>query len=288
MISNLVISIILIFFLQCCFLNSSIAQEIKPNSKVDTLQVDVDNHKMSMYVSGTGKYTVVLEAGGSSNHKCWRAIDTSIAKITRVISYDRPGYLKSEVCEKTRDAVTIAKELKEALQKSGYPPPYILVGWSMGGAFARVFCGLYPESVAGLILVDPTPEDVYARAAKEFPELMAEDSIYMKEIIASKNRPGERGEMIVFDSSMNQARLSDASHSTPTTLLIAAYGKAPGKFENDPNHPMNRSWVEELIKWAGKRPNLHYKIIKNSGHHIAKLRPEVVINAITEMIGQVK
>jgi pimeloyl-ACP methyl ester carboxylesterase len=288
MTSNLVISIVLIFCLQCCFLNSSIAQEIKPSSKFDTLQVDVDNHKMSMYVSGTGKYTVVLEAGGSSNHNCWRTIDTAITKITRVISYDRPGYLKSEVCEKTRDAVTIAKELKEALQKSGYPPPYILVGWSMGGAFARVFCGLYPESVAGLILVDPTPEDVYARAAKEFPEVMAEDSIYMKEIMNSKNRPGERGEMIVFDSSMNQARRSDASHSTPTTLLIAAYGKALGEFENDPNHPMNGSWVEELVKWAGKRPNLQYKVISNSGHHIAKLRPEVVLYAISEMILQLK
>jgi pimeloyl-ACP methyl ester carboxylesterase len=241
-----------------------------------------------MYVSGTGKYTVVLEAGGASSHKCWRTIDTSIAKIARVISYDRPGYLKSEICEKTRDAVTIAKELKQALQKSGYPPPYILVGWSMGGAYARVFCGLYPESVVGLVLVDPTPEEVYARGEKEFPELLAEDSIYMKELLASKNRPGERGENIVFEASMNQARLSDAAHSTPTTLLIAAYGKAPGEFENDPDNPMNRIWVEELIKWAEKRPDLQYKVIKNSGHHIANLRPEVVINAITEMIEQLR
>lgn len=288
MYSKILRLLIFIFCVQFYFLNASFAQEIRPSSKVDTLQVDVDNHKISMFVSGTGKYTVVLEAGGSSNHKCWRTIDTAIAKITRVITYDRPGYLKSEICEKTRDAITIAKELKEALQKSGYPPPYILVGWSMGGAFARVFCGLYPETVAGSVLVDPTPEDVYARAAKEFPELMAEDSVYMKEIMDSKDRPGERGEMIVFDSSMNQARLSDATHSTPTTLLIAAYGKAPGKFENDPNNPMNRTWVEELVKWADKRPNLQYKIIKNSGHHIAKLRPEIVINAISEMINQLK
>lgn len=285
---KVLISIISIFCVQFSFLNASIAQEIKSNSKVDTLQVEVDNHKMSMYVSGTGRYTVVLEAGGASNHKCWRTIDTAIAKIAHVISYDRPGYLNSEICAKTRDAVTVAKELKQALQKSGYQPPYIFVGWSMGGAFARVFCGLYPESVAGLVLVDPTPEDVYARVEKEFPELLTEDFIYMKELLASKNRPGELGENIVFDSSMNQARLSDATHSTPTTLLIAAYGKAPGASENDPDNPMNRIWVEELIKWAGKRPNIQYKVIKNSGHHIAKLRPEVVITAITEMIEKLK
>ncbi len=238
-----------------------------------------------MYVAGSGKYTVILEAGGASNHRCWRTIDTQVAKITRVISYDRPGYLKSELCEKTRDAITIAKELKQALQSAGYPPPYILVGWSMGGAFARVFCGLYPESVVGLLLVDPTPEDVYARVEKEYPELLAEDSIYMKELLASKDRPGERAENIVFDSSMNQARRSDASHSTSTTLLIATYGKAPGEFVNDLNNPINRTWVEELEKWAAKRPNLKYKLI-DCGHHIAKLKPEIVINAISEMIEQ--
>ncbi len=256
--------------------------------QIDTLQINVDNHKMSMYISGTGKHTVILEAGGASNHRCWSKIDTQLAKITRVISYDRPGYSKSEMCTKQRDAVTVAKELKQALQIAGYPPPYILVGWSLGGAFARVFCGLYPESVAGLVLVDPTPEEVYSRVEKEYPELLAEDSLYMKELLASTNRPAERAENLVFDTSMNQARISDATHSTPTTLLIAAYGKAPGDSDTDPNNPINRLWVEELIKWAAKRPNLQYSVITNSGHHITKERPEIVIKAITEMIGKLK
>lgn len=285
MIRRIFIAIVSFFYLQLLHLNSLYAQKIP----IDTLQVTVDNHKMSMYVSGKGKYTVVLEAGGASNHRCWKTIDTQIAKTTRVISYDRPGYLKSEMCEKTRDAVTVAKELKLALQIAGYPPPYILVGWSMGGAFARVFCGLFPKSVVGLILVDPTPEDVYGRLRREFPELMLEDSIsFAKELLASKNRPGEFAEYTVFDSSMNQARRSDAFHSTPTELLMSPYGKAPDKFENDANHPINRLWVEELVKWTAKRPNLQYKVIENSGHHIAKEKPEIVMKAIAEMIERLK
>ena len=272
------------------------AQELRGNQNIgkaislhaDTLQIIVDNHKMSMYVSGTGKYTVILEAGGASNHGCWRAIDKPLAKITRVISYDRPGYLKSEMCEKQRDAITVARELKEALQTAGFPPPYILVGWSLGGAFARVFCGLYPESTAGLVLIDPTPEDVYSRVEKEYPELMAEDSLYMKKLLASTNRPGERAENVVFDTSMYQARISDTKHAIPTSLLIAAYGKGYGDGEIDPNSPVNRLWAEELIKWAAKRPNLQYSVVKNSGHHIAKERPEIVLKAITDMIDKLK
>lgn len=75
---------------------------------------------------------------------------------------------------------------------------------------------------------------------------MKEDSIYMQEILTSTDRPGEREEMRVFDTSMQQAKLSDAAHTTPTTLLIAAYGKAPGDGEKDLNHPMNFTWVDEL------------------------------------------
>ena len=195
--------------------------------------------------------------------------------------------MKSEICNKTRDALTIAKELKEALTTGGYPPPYILVGWSMGGSFAKVFCDLYPADVAGLVLIDPCPEDFYTRMQKEHPELMKEDSIYMQEILTSTGRPGEKEEMKAFDTSMQQAKLSDVGHTTPTTLLIAAYGKIPGDGEKDPNNPMNFMWVEELKKWAVKRPNLQYSIL-NSGHHIAKEQPDVVIKAITDMIEQLK
>lgn len=281
---RILFSMALCCYIQAIHLNELLAQ---PINKKDTVQVTVDEHNMTMYVSGTGKYTVVLEAGGSSNHRCYRTIDTTLAKITRVISYDRPGYLKSEICNKTRDAVTIAKELKEALATGGYPPPYILVGWSMGGSFAKVFCGLYPADVAGLILIDPCPEDFYTRMQKEHPELMKEDSIYMQEILTSTGRPGEKEEMKVFDTSMQQAKLSDTAHTIPTTLLIAAYGKIPGDGEKDPNNPMNFMWVEELKKWAAKRPNLQYSIL-NSGHHIAKEHPGIVIKTITDMIERLK
>ncbi|MBK7289608.1 MAG: alpha/beta hydrolase [Chitinophagaceae bacterium] len=281
---RIVILIALSFYVQAGHLNLLLAQKV---TKLDTVQVTVDNHKMSMYVSGTGKYSVVLEAGGSSNHRCYRTIDTAIAKITRVISYDRPGYLASEKCDKTRDANTIAKELKEGLAKGGYPPPYILVGWSMGGSFAKVFCGLYPADVAGLVLLDPCPEDFYARMLEEHPELMKEDSIYMQEILTSTDRPGETEEMISFDTSMQQAKLSDTAHAIPTTLLIAAYGKIPGDGEKDPTNPMNSIWVDELKKWAASRPNLQYTVLENSGHHISKEHPDVVIKAIIDMIERI-
>jgi CubicO group peptidase (beta-lactamase class C family)/pimeloyl-ACP methyl ester carboxylesterase len=258
---------------------ASVAQEI------DTIKVKVHDHVMTLYASGAGSPAVILEAGGASNHKTWDSVRTKLSKLSKVIAYDRPGYLNSDTCSSSRDALTVAKELREGLIKAGIKPSYVLAGWSMGGAFVRVFAGLYPKDVVGLVLVDPAPEESYARFDKEFPELMAEDAKYMQEILTSKTRIGEREEMRFFDSSMNQARRSDAQHATLIYLLIAA-GKAPGGQDRDPSNPLNRIWIEELEKWAMKRPNLKYEIIRNSGHHIARFQPDTVVHAIRDVVTQ--
>lgn len=253
--------------------------------QVDTIKVKVHGHLMTMYASGNGKPTVIMEAGGSSNHRTWQLVQPKIANTTKVVSYDRPGYLNSDTCTSPRDAITIANELKEALTKANIPPPYILVGWSYGGSLVRVFAGLYQKDVIGMVLVDPAPEEVYARLDKEFPEFAKEDAKYIAEILNSKTRIGEIEEMRMYDSSMNQARRSDKLHSTPTTLLIAA-GKADGGQDRDPSNPMNKAWIEELEKWAKKRPNLSYRIITNSGYHITRFQPDTVVNAINDHIDQ--
>jgi len=260
---SICISVVLLFFSTNIF------------AQTDTTKVNVDGHKIYLYITGKGNNTVVFESGHGANHRSWRAVDSAIALNAKVVTYDRPGYLLSDSCLKQRDAINTATELKEALTMAGIKPPYILVGWSLGGAFARVFCGLYPSTVKGLVLVDPTPEESYARFEKEYPELLKEDSAYINEIMLSRNRPGEKAEMIAFDSSMNQARISDQYHTTPTILLIAAGGE-----NRDQANPLNRIWVEELRKWAGKRTNLQFKIIENSGHHMAKEQPQEVIKAI--------
>ncbi len=270
------------FFLSCFILPLLSSAQF-----TDTIKVMVDNHEMVLYTSGSGKATILLEAGGSSNHKCYKKIEPEIAKFAKVVSYDRPGYLQSAPCSKPGDAERVAKELKEALTNANIQPPYILVGWSMGGAFVRVFAGLYPKDVAGLLLIDPTPEEFYDRAYKEYPELMKEDSAYMQEIFTS-NRIGEREEMKVFDTSMNQARISDALHHTPTILLISDRTKPDKQNPNPGEDPVNKIWIEELQKWAVKQPQLTYEIVANSGHHIANDRPEVVLKALNTLIAKEK
>lgn len=44
-------------------------------------------------------------------------------------------------------------------------PPYVLIGHSIGGFNVRLFAGLYPNEVAGMVLVDSSHPDQLAKFA---------------------------------------------------------------------------------------------------------------------------
>ncbi len=52
------------------------------------------------------------------------------------------------------DGFTSMKELRVLLSSIELPSPYLIVGHSLGGRLARIFASLFPDDVAGLILID--------------------------------------------------------------------------------------------------------------------------------------
>ena len=114
-------------------------------------------HGCSLYFfeRGEGEPTVVFEAGIGATHLNWRHIQDAIAPSTHTVSYDRAGLGWSSRCRTPRTPGNIARELRQILQSAELQPPYILVGHSFGGLVVRRFALLYPEEVAGIVLVDP-------------------------------------------------------------------------------------------------------------------------------------
>ena len=119
---------------------------------------------MNIDCSGSGSPTVILESGSGGPSVDWLMVQPEIAKFSRVCSYDRAGYGWSSSGPEPRSSLEIAHELKELLQAAGEKGPYILVGHSMGGYDIRVYTGLYPNDVAGMVLVDASHEDQAVRA----------------------------------------------------------------------------------------------------------------------------
>lgn len=118
---------------------------------------------------GSGSPTVVLESGLGLPALGWIRVQPEIAKFARVCSYDRAGYGWSGPAHGRRHSLQLAKELKLLLDSAGEKGPYILVRPSFGGFIIRVYTGLYPADVAGLVFLDPSHEDQQRRVGEIVP-----------------------------------------------------------------------------------------------------------------------
>lgn len=120
--------------------------------------VDIGGRKLNIVCAGKGSPTVILEAGLLADSSAWRFVQPAISQTTRVCSYDRAGLGFSDPAGKPRDADAIARDLHALLHGAGIPAPYVLVGWSIGGPYTRLYQYRYPKEVAGLVEVDPDTE----------------------------------------------------------------------------------------------------------------------------------
>src|SRR5215813_1681580 len=116
----------------------------------------VNGHQVHLYCTGAGAPTVILEAGLGWASLNWAWVQRDIAKTSRVCSYDRPGYGWSDPSDEPMDAANTSRQLHALLKAAGEKGPYVLVGQSLGGAYARMFAAVHRTEVAGLVLVDAT------------------------------------------------------------------------------------------------------------------------------------
>lgn len=127
--------------------------------------VDVGGHKLHLQVGGSGTPTVVFESGLGDDLGAWRSVFTAVTAFSRAVAYDRAGYGKSDPGPEPRSYAQVATELHAMLRRSDLPPPYVLVGHSLGGAYLRAFAHLFKDEVAGIVFVDPFSEDMVASAS---------------------------------------------------------------------------------------------------------------------------
>ena len=139
---------------------------------------DVGGYKMHIDCLGEGAPTVILESGLGDSYLSWRKVQPEIAKFTRVCSYDRAGLGYSDASPQPRTSKVIAGELHALLKAAGVPPPYVLVGHSMGGFNVRLFASLYRNEVSGMVLVDASHPDQDNRFP---PELRNMEGSWLRE-----------------------------------------------------------------------------------------------------------
>ena len=114
--------------------------------------------RFNLCVMGEGSPTVVLAAGANASTSHWARVQPEVAKRTLTVSFDRAGRGFSDSGPLPRSAAATVADLRAALAKIGARPPYVLVGHSLGGLEMRLFAFLHAAEVAGLVLVDSSSE----------------------------------------------------------------------------------------------------------------------------------
>jgi pimeloyl-ACP methyl ester carboxylesterase len=109
---------------------------------------------LNMYCSGEGQPAVVFDSSAHAAGYRWVALQPQIAAFTRACWFDRAGYGWSDAGPAPRTFGAVANDLHALLRAASVQPPYILVGEGLAGFHVRVYTGLFPGDVAGLVLVD--------------------------------------------------------------------------------------------------------------------------------------
>lgn len=228
--------------------------------------VMVDGRNIRMLVVGRGDATVVFENGAGAPLEMWGKVQPDVSRFARTVSYDRAGVGLSDDGPLPRDGRRIAAELRRALLSAGIAPPYILVGASFGGPHIRIFAGMYPDDVAGLVLVDPTPDHERIDGAVGVPALGS------------------------GPDTLDQSRASHVPSGIPV-FLIDAVSPLEVPFATEAIRTLrmnNRPEIEadslEYRRWLDGIPGSRLIVTNRSGHNVPIEQPELVVATIREAV----
>jgi pimeloyl-ACP methyl ester carboxylesterase len=104
-----------------------------------------------------GKLPIVWFGGGHAPGLVMDHVHRVLRGDTRSILIDRPGTGWSSTGRFPRTTAREAEEMVEVLKAAGEQGPFIFAGYSFGGLLAANIARRYPDIVARLVLIDPTP-----------------------------------------------------------------------------------------------------------------------------------
>ncbi|MEP7357789.1 MAG: alpha/beta hydrolase, partial [Anaerolineales bacterium] len=270
--------------------------------------VDVGGYKLHIQCMGTGSPTVVLD--GTSLD--WSLVQTEMGQTTRVCAYDRAGMGWSERGPEPRTPEQNARELHTLLTNAGIEGPYVLVGHSLAGKNVRLFALLYPEQVAGMVLVDARSEYVDARTspaeAQAFKNLYAAlASVYKvarglgvmrlvgANVVGAPVLSAETRAVIAMVAYAPRSQDTGTAEANAREASDAQLAAAPSLGDrplvvlaSEQNMTGDANWPEAQRLLAALSTQGQLIVPAGSSHYIHWDHPAVVIDAVRQVVSQVR
>ena len=277
----------------CCALLPSFAAT---NARSADRLVDVGTHKLQAHVEGKGTPTVVIDAGLGDQLDKLRPLQQLLARVTRVVVYNRAGYGQSEPGPLPRDAGREADELRVLLKGLRVKKPYVLVGHSLGALNVQVFASRHPDEVAGIVLLDPPP--VAFLVGQEYANLsaMAERMTAEWQVAADSTAnapdPAARAQSAFLRMIASEHRemfggtaklVSSISTFGDIPLVVMAAGKSNPAF-GETAEQFQKFWVEQSRALAAKSTAGRFVLAEESSHYLYLDVPDLVETTILAVV----
>lgn len=287
--------------------------------------VDIGGRRMQIDCRGSGSPTVIFESGldtlGSTS---WSAVHGAIAATTRACAYSRAGIMWSDPRREKFEPDGVARDLHALLTAAGEHPPYVMVGHSLGGPYIMNFTRLYPQEVAGLVFVDASHPDQIGRMNKAIGKKLDAGAGLLKTasalswtgiprfVATLSDSPGiplqaKKAEDAYISVSLSAALEELASldatlaaggrlrqlGARPLVVLTAMKPYPAGMLKSqqmseDQGRRMQAEWKAMQDDEASWSSHSRHQLVPDSSHYIQFERPDVVIAAVREVVGDVR
>jgi pimeloyl-ACP methyl ester carboxylesterase len=247
---------------------------------VDTL-IDVGGTRLFFSVLQGSDTTILLEVGGGADSSYWGDFPRLLAKETgaTLIIYDRAGFGKSDLPDTPYDMVEEVDWLMEGLRQLDLDEDLILAGHSYGGWLIRLIASRYPDTVRGMVFIDPFSAEFVNLLGVEYidchPMCSFPDS-NMDEL--SKNqRAGLRMLKVGVGPKAKIMQKTTIPRDVPVWIITSGepWWLTP---EED------QAWRKAHEQMAASIPGAVLQIAEGCDHLIPEKQPEIIIKAMKEVI----
>jgi pimeloyl-ACP methyl ester carboxylesterase len=274
--------------------SSAAAVEPSPSAARDFLKnVDIGGRTLSIACVGptdTGRPTVIFEAGLGTDKGIWSGALSGLQTTERGCSYDRAGLGMSKPGPTPQTTYGQVDDLHKLLAAAGIKPPYVLVGHSSGGWNVMVYAGRYPKEVAGVVMVDVRPPLASELFRKALPPVSVSEPEGVHQTRADLTEwefdPTQNPEGLDLIKSASQAAASPGFGDDPLVVLVA--GDRSAVTEGLPPSlatSFDRIWMDLEAKLAKLSSKGKEQIVDGVTHDLPDEQPDVVVNAIHEVLG---
>lgn len=301
-------AIFLIVLLVIGFLIQSINNLIDDSKlKSHFKYVRLDGKKIEYKLKGSGDYTIIFDGSIGTNLYEWDKVCKILEEEDKASTfiYNRRGYGFNDGGSRLTPEEQ-AKQLKLLLRKAGATEPYILVGEEYGSLISTNFAKLYPDSVAGVVLVNPISEESltekenrkkiyipylrsqieYAGSNVSFTALLNKMNLTLENqtFINSMNE----SELEEFNSFKNRKNYKEAVRNEIENLYKnTSHSQSEGLLSNKPLYIISDSNSESLVKLGNSNiTTLYVESIEEKPFSV--VAPDSVVNGINTVMKQAK